>query len=111
MPDYSKLTQDEFDTYLEEVVGTLTPVQLLAIPGIYEILSEELNNDILALWAQDHPEAEEEDDLDDDKIDDYRCKICGESVDGDVRRDHLESHNPNARGFDWEAVERFFERG
>jgi|TARA_R110000824_G_scaffold401440_1_gene612175 hypothetical protein len=50
-PDDTKL----FDKWLEEQADKLTGPQLLAIPGIYEILSEELVN----AWI-DHCNDEEE---------------------------------------------------
>ena len=34
----------------------------------------------------------------------YKCKICGSIEAEDTARDHLESHNPNARGFSTEEV-------
>jgi hypothetical protein len=61
------ISQDEFDTYLENLVGMMTPAQLLAIPGVYEVLSEELNNDVMAAWEDDHPDDEDQEELGDDE--------------------------------------------
>ena len=55
MTNYSLLTDDVFDGILENQVASLSAAQLLAIPGIYEILREELNNDVLDSWAEDNP--------------------------------------------------------
>lgn len=45
--DYSKITQDQFDEKLVEIINESPATNLLTIPGIYEILSEHFNNDIL----------------------------------------------------------------
>jgi hypothetical protein len=34
----------------------------------------------------------------------HRCLVCGDRVDVHRFRDHLESHNPNAAGLDWNVV-------
>lgn len=52
-PDYSKLTDDEFMRILEGIVSRMKTSELLAIPGILEILKEELNNDVLEWWEQE----------------------------------------------------------
>ena len=56
MPDYSKLTDEEFDACLEKIVGMLTPAQILALPRVYEALAEDLNDEVLDAWAADQPE-------------------------------------------------------
>lgn len=53
---YAGLTGDQFAEILEEIVGNTSASALLGIPGIYDILSEELNNVVLERWEQDHPE-------------------------------------------------------
>ena len=42
-----KVTQGQFDQKLVEILSGMTGAQLLSIPGIYEILAEEFNNDVL----------------------------------------------------------------
>ncbi len=42
---------DNFTEILEELASKMSTAELLAIPGIYEILAEELNNEIL-----EHPD-------------------------------------------------------
>jgi hypothetical protein len=37
-----------------------------------------------------------------------RCLVCGDRVDVNGFRDHLESHHPNAAGMDWEDVQAQF---
>lgn len=46
----SPITQDEFDAILLELLFGMSASALLAIDGIYEIVSEELNNEVLATW-------------------------------------------------------------
>lgn len=46
------VTEDVFDAILEEIVGGLRPSALLAIDGVYTVLREELNNDIIGLLVQ-----------------------------------------------------------
>ena len=42
-----KVTQEQFDQKLAEILNGMTGAQLLSIPGIYEILAEAFNNDVL----------------------------------------------------------------
>lgn len=56
MADYSKMTNDEFLNTLQDLVGEMNAVDLLTIPGVYEVLREELNNEVLGRWAGEHPE-------------------------------------------------------
>lgn len=53
---YANLTQDQFDGILEGIVDGMTAAQILAVAGVYEVLSEALNEDILDRWEEDHPE-------------------------------------------------------
>ncbi len=48
--DYSKMTQTEYDDCLSDLVHEMSADEILAAPGAYEALSEELNNEILSLW-------------------------------------------------------------
>jgi len=47
MTDYSQITDEQFDAALERIIGKCSPAQLLAIPGAYEVFSEEFNNEAL----------------------------------------------------------------
>ena len=53
MNDYAKLTNDEFGRYLSDIIDESPASHLLSIPGIYEILAEEFNNEILTRWESD----------------------------------------------------------
>lgn len=53
MNKYSTLTQEEFERRLSEMIDRKDASYLLTIPGIYDILSEEYNNDILDEWEKD----------------------------------------------------------
>jgi hypothetical protein len=53
----SRFTPEQFDAKLEELLKLETPETLLAIPGIYEILSEHFNNEVLADLCADEQDA------------------------------------------------------
>ena len=57
--DYSKLSQEDYDRILLEIISGMTPATLIAYPGVMEILSEELNNDVLAAWDAEQPGQED----------------------------------------------------
>lgn len=48
------ITTEEFDTYLYEEVKRATANELLSISGIYEILSEHYNNNIITDFEDDN---------------------------------------------------------
>lgn len=50
MNKYEKMTSEDFDRLLGQVVSEYSPIQLLYMPGVYECLSEEFNNEVLARW-------------------------------------------------------------
>lgn len=52
MPDYSAMTQAEFDAILLDIVKKTDESILLDIPGVYEAFSEYFNNDVLAKWEE-----------------------------------------------------------
>lgn len=47
---YDKMSTDDFDRLLAEVINKETPDTLLAIPGVYEVLAEHYNNEVLDAW-------------------------------------------------------------
>jgi len=49
----AKFSQEEFDAKLEEILDDQTGSSLLLIPGIYEIVSEHFNNEILEAMEED----------------------------------------------------------
>jgi hypothetical protein len=53
----SQFTPEQFDAKLEELLKLETPETLLVIPGIYEILSEHFNNEVLADLSADAQDA------------------------------------------------------
>lgn len=50
MGKYDKMTQEEFDKLLEELVYEDGASVLLSIPGVYECVSEYYNNKVLERW-------------------------------------------------------------
>lgn len=54
MQDYSKMTNQEFDNILEEVVSEMSAGIILSYGDVYSILSEELNNEVLQRWSDRH---------------------------------------------------------
>lgn len=51
MGNYDKLSQETFDRMLAEIMNEeIRPSALLVIPGIYEIVCEYYNNEILRRW-------------------------------------------------------------
>lgn len=61
---FEECTTEQFDRALLNVVDTEDPVDLLKIPGIHEILAEELNNQVLEEWAWSQ----------------HRCADCGQRM-------------------------------
>jgi hypothetical protein len=47
MANYSWITDEMFSEKLEEILDEGSASDLLAIPGIYEIVSEHFNNDVI----------------------------------------------------------------
>ncbi len=44
-----KITTEEFDQALSDILGNLTGGQLMTVPGVYEVVSEHFNNEALDL--------------------------------------------------------------
>lgn len=57
--DYSKLGNEKFDQLLLEEVKRLSAEEILAVPGVYEIMREEFNNAVLEAWEKEQQEEEE----------------------------------------------------
>jgi hypothetical protein len=49
-----RITDEEFDQLLIQIINEHPASNLLSIPGIYEILSEEFNNEILDRFEQQY---------------------------------------------------------
>ena len=45
--NYDWVTSEMFAEKLEELVGKMSAGEILAVPGVYEALAEELNNAVL----------------------------------------------------------------
>jgi hypothetical protein len=50
--DEPGMSEDDFSATLAELLAEMPISAILAIPGVYEAVSEELNNDVLARWEQ-----------------------------------------------------------
>ena len=59
MTDYSKITNDEFHEAVRKVANRIGVNAILDIPGVYEHVSEELNNEALDLCTEDAEERNE----------------------------------------------------
>lgn len=54
--DYSTMTDEEFDQILRDRVHDLGTDWLLGLKGVWTTAAEELNNDVLDEWAEQHPD-------------------------------------------------------
>ena len=53
MTDHGEMTHEEYDEILCELMDEeKKPCRLLAIPGVYEEVSEYYNNSILEVWER-----------------------------------------------------------
>ena len=46
------ITAEEFDLMLLEVLMETHPLTILRIPGVYEILAEHFNNEVMERWER-----------------------------------------------------------
>ena len=62
-----KITTEDFDRLLGEVINdeNVPASQLLSVPGVYEILAEYYNNDVLDAWKAEQEESTEEESTED----------------------------------------------
>jgi len=58
MDKYKDLSQGIFDEILDNIVGRLSTHEIMAIPGIYECMSEEFNNQVLDEWEVEQRKVE-----------------------------------------------------
>lgn len=54
--NYDKMTSEEQQRYFDKVYADMTKAQILEVPGVYEALWEDVTNDVLERWEDDHPE-------------------------------------------------------
>lgn len=52
-PDLNKMSDKDFDRILTTIIRKQSANQLIAIPGIYEIVSEHFNNNVLEEWEKE----------------------------------------------------------
>jgi hypothetical protein len=57
--DYSKCGDEDFDRILVDIANEHTGAAILTIPGVYEILSEEFNDEVLTRWTNEQEAAEQ----------------------------------------------------
>lgn len=53
MAKYDAMTDEEFDTLLMRIMDESPASHLLSIPGVYDVLREHFNNDVLNAWEQE----------------------------------------------------------
>jgi hypothetical protein len=67
MNRYAKMSTEDFDRILADKINEFADkaangaADLLSFPGVYEILAEEWNNEVLEAWEAEQPEPEETD--------------------------------------------------
>jgi hypothetical protein len=54
-PDYDRMTSDEEQAILENLVRDMSPAQILGIGNVRAEVMEHLNNEVLDAWASDNP--------------------------------------------------------
>jgi len=47
---YDEMTNEDFDSILEDILDEQSGSSLLMIPGAYEVLAEYFNNEVLDRW-------------------------------------------------------------
>jgi hypothetical protein len=65
MADYTKMTDQDYDDILEDIVKENVST-LLSVPGAHEVFSEYFNNEVLNQWAEDNHEKAYPEDYDED---------------------------------------------
>jgi hypothetical protein len=53
---YVKMTNEAFDSILDELAQKAGVMSILAIDGVRELVQEELNNEVLDEWVRQNPE-------------------------------------------------------
>lgn len=68
--DVTAMTSEEFDDILLDLLDDLGPADLVGVPGVYEAVSEFLNNDVIDTWKKRRAEEDSDDSADDAEDDD-----------------------------------------
>ena len=78
MTDYSFITYEMFAQGLEHIVSEMSPSEILHLPGVYEVVCEELSNQVLDyLVAQKRIKEEKKEEEDNTWFRmDYKCPEC-----------------------------------
>ena len=50
---YEKMTDEDFYRILEDILNEMSGDSILVIPGLYEVLAEYFNNEILDRWEDE----------------------------------------------------------
>ena len=61
-------TREQFDWKLEELLDDMSGGELLAIPGLYDVVSVVLNNNVLAALKEEQEEESSEPDEGEDEV-------------------------------------------
>lgn len=59
MTTYSKIKQEDFDRILMQILSETKASELISVPGFYELVSEEFNNEVLKKWESEQKEEQE----------------------------------------------------
>ena len=54
MNPYANMTQNDFDIYLDKLTDQASKAEILSLPGVYEIVAEAYNNEVLKTWAEEN---------------------------------------------------------
>jgi hypothetical protein len=61
MGKYDKMTNEDFNRILGDIMQETGGRVILTIPGVYEVVSEHFNNDVLDRWGKEQTDDEEVD--------------------------------------------------
>lgn len=53
MGKYDEMTDEDFERILEQIVEDEPPLTILTIPGVWELVSEFYNNEVLTIWENE----------------------------------------------------------
>jgi len=48
------MTQEQFDEILVKILSNIFASDLLSIPGVYELVAEEYNNEVMSRYAEEN---------------------------------------------------------
>lgn len=59
MSQYDKMSNEDFQRILEEIVDESPASHLLSVPGVYEVVAEHFNNEVLSRWDDEQEDDDE----------------------------------------------------